>query len=177
MRLMLVLCFVLTSNWVYAVEPADLVPVYRFYNKNVNEHAYSFLDRELADWRLADNVEEHIVLGKASAEELPGTMRLYRGVHNKTHKHYYYAIARSNDNFPLYVWKNAGDGRIGIYGSTWVDGTDVFFDPDLEMVKKFGADSQKALGVKRKSMGITPVFYVYPMDVEAKANDKIPEAP
>ena len=178
MRLMVVLCFLLASNGVYAEEPSDLVPMYRFYNKKVNEHGYSFLDREVVDWRKADDVDEHLALGRVCAKELPGTIRMYRGIHNKTKRHYYYTVAPreakditvDNDNYPLYVWKNAGDGRIGIYGSTWVDGTDVFFDPDLEMVKKYGSDTKNALGVKRHSLGVAPLFYVYPMDTAVKAN-------
>ncbi|MEI8383294.1 MAG: hypothetical protein WCJ09_24465, partial [Planctomycetota bacterium] len=73
-----------------------------------------------------------------------------------------------NKNFSVYVWKSAGDNRVPVYGSTWTDSTDVFFDLNKSNVQKFAADTKKALNVERRSLGQLPLFYVYPLPDAAK---------
>ena len=150
--------------------PSDLTPLIRFYDNNRFVHSYSHDERELADWRQTNGVREQIVVGMISTKELPGTSRLWRAVRQKDQKHFYYLTAPrpavgvivDNDNFQTYVWKTSGNGRIPIYGSTWTDATDVFFDAKLSDVKKYAADTKKALGVDRKMISASAVFWVYP---------------
>lgn len=150
--------------------PEGLVPLVRFYDKARNQHSYAVSEKELGEWRKVPTVNEHLTIGDVSTVELPGTMRIWRGVRQKDLRHFYYTKAPGrapnidvdNDNFKVYVWKKSGDGRVAVYGSTWTDGGDVFFDLDRDGVKKFTDDTKKALNVERKSLGNTPIFYVYP---------------
>lgn len=162
---------ILCSRMIHADDPPEgLVPMVRFYDKVRNQHSYAVDGKELGEWRKVPTVKEHLTIGDVSTVELPGTMRIWRGVRRKDLRHFYYTKAPGrapdidvdNDNFKVYVWKKSGDGRIPVYGSTWIDGGDVFFDLDRDNVKKFTDDSKKALNVERKSLGNTPIFYVYP---------------
>lgn len=160
--------------------PEDLTPLIRFYNEKVNEHAYSSDAAEQAAWRVAPKVKEHLIIGMVSSKELPGTVRLWRGIRTNDKRHIYYTQApkgaapmmADNENFQVYVWKKGGDGRIPVYGSTWIDSSDVFFDCDRANVQKFFDNTKKALNVERRSLGQLPVFYVYPPPEEVKAGDK-----
>ncbi len=169
--LFVALAVIVTSGTIRADDPPEgLVPLIRFYDTKRNQHSYAVEEKELAAWRAVPTVKEHLAIGDVSTVELPGTMRIWRGVRRKDLRHYYYTKAPGrapdidvdNENFKVYVWKKSGDGRIPVYGSTWIDGGDVFFDLDRDGVKKFADDTKKALNVERKSLGNTPIFYVYP---------------
>jgi len=173
--LVVTLAVVVTSGTIRADGPPEgLVPLVRFYDTKRNQHTYAVTEKELGEWRKVPTVKEHVAIGGVSLVELPGTMRIWRGVRRNDFRHYYYTKAPGraadvevdNDNFKVYVWKKSGDGRMAVYGSTWTDGGDVFFDLDRDGVKKFSDDTKKALNVERKSLGNTPIFYVYPLDVK-----------
>ena len=181
MRALILLALWLFSCLAQAADrPQNLTPLTRFYDKKRNVHAYAYSDEELAAWRAADGIKEHIFVGDITTMELPGTVRLWRAIREKDKKHFYYITAPraasgvnvDNENFRVFVWKSPGDGRIPIYGSTWTDGTDVFFDPDPNNVKKFAADTKKALGIERKELGPRAVFYVYPHPKEEESQSK-----
>ncbi len=153
--------------------PDNLIPLYRFYNTRTNEHAYTHAVDEVEAWRNVSHVDEHFIVGDVSPMELPETIRLWRAIRDKDKKHYYYlrapgpAVKLTVDDraFKCYVWKKPGDGRVPVYATTWTDGTDVAFDPNLNNLRKFREDTKKALGTYRLSLGGRdfgiPVFYVY----------------
>lgn len=162
-----------------AKRPAGLLPVFRFYDHETNEHMYSLDKDELEQWRGLLHFKEHSIVGYASPVELPDTVRLWRAVH-KTGRHYYYLrttnkddLTVDSDKFRVYVWKKPGQGRVPIYAHTWTDGGDVFFSDDTNHIRKFKEKSLKALGVNRlplsgRDIGM-PVFYAYPPSDEDKA--------
>ena len=127
---------------------------------------------------MAQNVSDHGSIGLASPTEIKGSFRLWRAV-RKDGKHYYYLTAPKglpaivdNDNFKAYAWKQPGDGRVPIYGNTWTDGTDIFFDPEQKNLKKHAEDTKKALSVDRKPFATGPAFYVYPDPENAKKTEE-----
>jgi hypothetical protein len=155
-------------------------PLYRFYNHALNEHLYSLKKEEIEEWRKKKHFDEHAILGDASPVELPGTARLWRAFRDDG-KHYFYfrsagtVAVKVDVDFKVWVWMDPGDGRIPIYGHTWIDDTDVFLEPNLEHVTKFRNDSQDKLGVSRLSLAEggdeTPIFYLYPHVVAEKPED------
>lgn len=159
------------STLARADRPEEAVPLIRFYDSDRHQHLYTTIEPEIAGWRQASQVKEHGSLGYVSLKELPGTIRIWRAIRTKDRRHFYYAHASGklvdvlvdNKHFAVYAWKNPGDGRVPVYGSTWTDGGDVFFDLKRDAVRKFSENSKKALGVDRKLLGNGPIFYVYPM--------------
>lgn len=176
MRYLFTLVLLLTASCAQAEPPSDLVPLYRFYNKTTFEHTYAFTDAELSARRSAENFEQQIAIGRISTKSLPGTVRLWHAVRNGANRHFYYTsvgrprnITVDNDGFVAYVWTEPGDGRIGIYHSTWLDGTDVFLDPDEERVDRYSKNTKKALGVDRLRPRKGPLFYIYPAPATGSA--------
>jgi|GEM_PF-3512313 len=163
-------------------EKEKLVPLYRFYAKDRNEHVYTHDAGEAAAWRKMKNMDEHGPVGLISPVDLPDTIHIWRAVRPKDGKHYHYSKAPGvadrlvveDKVFHAYAWKKSGDGRIPVYSSTWLDGTDTFFDSDKNNVRKFSRDSKSALGVDRPEQGL--VFYVYPApDKDSDDNEVEPE--
>ncbi|MFN7289185.1 MAG: trypsin-like peptidase domain-containing protein [Pirellula sp.] len=178
--LVLVTWFIVLSLLSYtsvADPPQGLEPLIRFYNHSTNEHCYSHKEYELADWRKQSFVKEHYPLGLVATRAVPGTVRLTRAT-ARSGRHYYFTRTKKSSseltidekNFEVFVWTSGGDNRIPVYGSTWTDNGDVYLELNKEYVDKFTADSQKALGVTRKSLGDSPIFWVYPM-----VNDAAPK--
>lgn len=157
-----------------SARPAGLVPLYKFYDKRLFENVYSHRENEIKSLRSIPTMEEQMILGDVSTVKLPDTVRLWRSVRNGDRKHYHYLRAPGqatkmiieSDLFTVYVWKKPGDGRIPIYCHTWIDGTDVCFDPDLNKLRLYREESKKALGVYRLGLHRAdfsiPVFYIYP---------------
>lgn len=157
-----------------SARPDNLVPLYKFYDKKLFENVYSHRENEIKALRNIQTMEEQMILGDVSTVKLPDTVRLWRSVRNGDRKHYHYLRAPGaatkmiieSDLFTVYVWKKPGDGRIPIYCTTWTDGTDVCFDPDLDRLRQYRDESKKALGVYRpglhKADFSIPVFYIYP---------------
>ncbi|MDB5385639.1 MAG: hypothetical protein JWM11_1285 [Planctomycetaceae bacterium] len=166
-----------------SARPDNLQPFIRFYNDELNEHIYSLKPEELEEWRKKKTFREQIIIGDASPVELPGTLRLWRAVRDDG-KHYFYFKSSGKGpklkvedlKFQVWVWTEPGDGRIPIYGNTWIDETDIFLDDDFNNVDKFRTDSLTALGVNRLSLAEdgdgTPIFYVYPHVVPKDAKPK-----
>jgi WD40 repeat protein len=177
MRSLIILALLLSASHVRADEPSELAPLTRFYNKITNEHWYSFNETELEYWRKNPNIAEQKCVGMISTKKLPGTIRLYR--HIRPNGRHVYAkdppisarlAALDEVNFEAYVWAEAGDGRIGLYCSTWLDGTDVFFEPASKIVEKFSADSKRVLRVDRLRPTLEHFFYIYPPGVKSANN-------
>ncbi len=149
--------------------PEDLKPLYRFFDKVRNHHIYTTDEQELADWRLDQNLKEQVIVGEVASTELPGTVRLWRATRQRDGRQFYYTQAPGkakgvlvdSEKFHVYIWKRAGDDRVGIFGSTWIDGTDAFFDRDRDKVRKYTEATRKALGVERRHLGQNAAFYVY----------------
>lgn len=149
--------------------PEDLKPLYRFFDKVRNHHIYTTDEQELANWRLDQNLKEQVIVGDVASTEIPGTVRLWRATRQRDGRQFYYTqapgkakgVVVDSEKFRVFVWKRAGDDRVGIFGSTWIDGTDSFFDRDREKVRKYTEATKTALGIERRHLGQNAIFYVY----------------
>ena len=162
--------------------PDNLIPLYRFYDHNLNENVYSHDMGEVNAWRKLAHMKEQIIVGDVSPVELPDTTHLWRAFRLPDRKHFHYLrapgkavkITVENRVFSCFVWKKPGEGRIPIYATTWTDGTDACFDPDLDNQRKYRENTKKALGAYRLGLHnrdfSIPAFYVYP-HVDEKAAD------
>lgn len=172
MRLVLLTAFSLASLNLLGNEPGHLVPLHRFYDRAINVHCYSMDPAEIERWRGNSAMKEQRIVGLVATESLPDTTRLYRAVRGKSQRHFYYTKANhlhrgvtlQSANFKAYVWTAPGEGRVPVYSCSWTDGADVFYETDLERVRKFTQDSKNALGVDRLTTDSIPVFYVYPAE-------------
>ncbi len=155
--------------------PPGLVPMYRFYDSRYFKHIYTTSEDELATWRSDPALKEQLVIGMVSPEEIRETQRFWRSIRkiNKIHQHHYYLVAPKaltdgfvdNEAFNVYVWNKPAPGRVPVFASSWIDGTDLHLDCDVKAVEKYIRDSKRSLGVNRLQYGgakLKPMFYVYP---------------
>ncbi len=184
MRSLLVLALLfISAATLYASEPDDLVPLQRFYKRATHEHVYSVGEKEQAKWRQSGNYDEQVIVGLIATKNLPGTVRLYR--HLRPDGRHVYSkdlpinsrLAKvDNANFEAYVWTEPGEGRIGVYCSTWLDGSDVYLETGLQYLEKFSADSKRDLGVDRLRPTLEPLFYVYSQPMANAVEHKVAES-
>jgi hypothetical protein len=154
-------------------EPPPRIDLIRFYDTKLNEHIYTYGDGEPQAWRERDGIEGETVVGQVALTKEKGTTPLYRAV-RKDGRHYFYLVkptAASDfklEDFHVYVWTKPGDGRVPVHACVLPDSIDLFLDTDLKKVNDFTAVTQKGIGIKRKTF--SRMFFVYPPDVEDKAN-------
>src|SRR5690606_4985913 len=97
------------------------------------------------------------------------TARLYRYT-MRDQRHVYSKDRPTSSRLPsvehtaldAHLWTKPGEGRIGLYCSTFVDGTDVYLEAGLQNVEKYSADTKSELGVDRLRPTLEPLYYVYP---------------
>lgn len=168
-RLLLVAFVSLTSipSACVCAEPANVDPLRRFYNTQTNEHQYTANEVEAAKWRKLKHLKEQVIVGFVSRSELAGTVRLHRGS-MANGRHVYFVGQRPStvrtvdDSFKAHVWREADDGRVGVFCSTWGDGGDVYFDDLMESIDRYSANTLKDLKVNRLRPQVTATFFVYP---------------
>lgn len=156
-----------TARNCIAGEPENLVPLRRFYNYRTHEHQYATDNEKAAEWRKLKYFNEQVIVGLVSPVPVEGTIRLFHGTMAKG-RHIYYVGQRPksvlvvDESFKAYVWRNAGDARVGVYCSTWLDGGDVYFDDQIQYVDQYSANTLKNLKVKRLRPQATATYFVYP---------------
>jgi hypothetical protein len=142
----------------------ELVALYRFYDKRLREHVYTYGDGEPADWRRNPDMQGETVIGYATIAQVPGTTRLWRAIRGDG-RHYFYLQAPKGlrdiriEDFIIYVWAQRGDGRIAVYGCTLPDDTDFFLDQDADKVKSLVQDTFTGTGARRKTYA--PAVYLH----------------
>jgi len=152
-------------------EPPARVDLIRFYDTKLNEHIYSYGDGEPQAWRERDGIQGETVVGRVALTNEKGTTPLFRAV-RKDGKHYFYLVKPTTaqefklEEFHVYVWTKAGDGRVPIHACVLPDAVDLFLDTDLKKVNEFTTGTLKGIGVKRKTF--SRMFYVYPAETEEK---------
>lgn len=149
-----------------------LVALYRFYDKRLHEHVYTYGDGEPANWRKHPDMEAERIIGYATLDKETGSTRFWRAIRGDR-KHYFYLSAptgtkgASLEEFKAYVWTQKGDSRVPIYGCVLPDGTDLFLDPDAKKVSRFSRETLSGIGQKRISY--SPAFYLYAKPPDNKA--------
>jgi len=166
-------------TWAFFPPPEDLVPLHRFYEKRRGQHVYTHDPNEIKQWHESPLFEDQGIIGLVSPKQLPDTFRLWRAIGSGRYFHYKKAPARAvvglqveDKVFAPYVWKAAGNGRVAIYSSVALNGSDAFFDTDQEKVKQLGRDLRQSKGITRNEDGL--VFWVYPY-IPEKAEEKTEE--
>ena len=155
-----------------ADKKAAMLGLYRFDDKKRGQRIYTTDEKELNGWRLDPDKKDEELLGYASPENVPGTVRLWRA-NRKDGRFYIYLVKNPawKDmtgivDPPIYVWTKAGDGRVAIHGGAMPDGSETFFDRDLKKVRQVIDETLSGINVRR--IPFPSAFYLYEKAPEAK---------
>jgi formylglycine-generating enzyme required for sulfatase activity len=157
--------------------PPALWALYRFYDRKLNEHIYTYGLGMPPIIRSNPNMSDETIIGYIAVSDVPGTRRFWNVI--RVDGSHYFSIDRPTlegfvrvEKFEVYVWRDNGIGRIPIHGCWLPDGTDLFLDSDLEAVKKVVDTTRRTTGVNRQVA--TPMFYVYKSEIAANSRDQRP---
>jgi hypothetical protein len=152
--------------------PSGLVPLYRFYNKKNFKHTYTTNVKELEIWRANRDMEDQGPIGMVALEGGKDTVQIARSV--RPVDAHLYRVGKFDDiafrahfdpGFNVFAWADAGDSRVPVYSSTWIDGTDFYWDTEKKALDNYSNGTRAALKVERIRLGgkeLLPLFYVYP---------------
>lgn len=160
----------LFTSSAFGSEPANLRPLYRFFDSANDQHLYSVSPEETAQFKNRAEFQEHVVIGRVATTPLPGTTRLWRAVFENNTRYSYYTGSESavpantldKANFEAYVWTSPGDGRIPVYYNPLQDGTDQFYSHILEHVRKYATESSSGRQGRRVHFKNSIAFWAYP---------------